>query len=150
MKENRNILDNADLRRNPFTVPDGYFASVEDRVHERLDEMERRRLNPSPLKRVLEPVFALACTFALVYLVLIPVRHMSQNGAVRMTASAEVAESDTYRLFAEDNVSVVNISDYLETEDSFRSSLDMEFSEEEILDYLEHNVSYSFLASLYE
>ena len=63
MKETKNILDQESLRKAPFTVPEGYFATVEDRVRERVAKPAKA----SPLWRVLKPGIAVAAMFLIIF-----------------------------------------------------------------------------------
>jgi len=49
-------LDNKDLRKMPFTVPEGYFANMPEKMQDRV-------LAKTPAKRRLVPYMALAASF---------------------------------------------------------------------------------------
>ena len=63
MKETKNILEQDSLRQAPFTVPEGYFATVEDRVRERIAKPARS----SRLWTVLKPGIAVAAMFLIIF-----------------------------------------------------------------------------------
>ena len=63
MKETKSILEQDSLKRAPFTVPEGYFATVEDRVRERIAKPARS----SRLWTVLKPGIAVAAMFLVIF-----------------------------------------------------------------------------------
>ncbi|MDD2293975.1 MAG: hypothetical protein PHD07_07200 [Bacteroidales bacterium] len=63
MDEIKNILDNPDLKRNAFSVPEGYFAKMEDSVRERI----KAPVHESLFLKYFKPAFGLLCSFALIF-----------------------------------------------------------------------------------
>ena len=57
MKE---ILENRDLKEFPFNISDGYFASLEERVRERI---KGEQVGKRSIWTILKPSFALAAAF---------------------------------------------------------------------------------------
>ena len=62
MKETKNILENESLRKTPFTVPEGYFDTVEDSVRARMEKPAGR---PRPWT-ILKPALLTACMFLVI------------------------------------------------------------------------------------
>ena len=62
-QKERDILQDIKLKQNPYVVPEGYFASVEDAVHEKIHNQQPENALVSALKSGL----ALACMFAIVF-----------------------------------------------------------------------------------
>ena len=62
-QKERDILQDSKLKQNPYTVPEGYFASVEDAVHDKIHNQQPENALVSALKSGL----ALACTFAIIF-----------------------------------------------------------------------------------
>ena len=59
----RDILQSANLKENPFVVPQGYFASVEDAVHQKIHKEEK----VNPLVSFFKTGIALASVFGIVF-----------------------------------------------------------------------------------
>lgn len=60
----QDILQRSSLKENPYTLPKGYFAMVEDSVHKRIHKEEE------PEKRwitILKPAVMLAVTFGVIF-----------------------------------------------------------------------------------
>lgn len=64
MEEFNNILDNPDLKKLSFSVPEGYFAKMEDQVREIIATPEHV---PSGIMRYFKPALGLLCSFGLVF-----------------------------------------------------------------------------------
>ncbi len=62
MKNIGDILDDKKMRTRPFSVPEGYFETVEARVHDRIEASQRR---PS-LVAILRPAVLMACMFLII------------------------------------------------------------------------------------
>ena len=62
MKNIGNILDDPKFKTRQFSVPEGYFESVEARVHDRIEASQRR---PS-LVAILRPAVLMACMFLII------------------------------------------------------------------------------------
>lgn len=60
----RDILQNPSLKENPFVVPDGYFASIEDSVHRKIYAGKE---NINPLLAFLKTSVTLASVFGIVF-----------------------------------------------------------------------------------
>ena len=63
MKETKNMLEQESLKQAPFTVPEGYFGSVEDCVRERIAKPAKS----SRLWTVLKPGIAVAAMFLIIF-----------------------------------------------------------------------------------
>jgi hypothetical protein len=62
-------------KKNPFTVPEGYFDQFPDRLMSRIDQMESPHKKGTLWIRYLRPALGLAASFALVALMLyVPVK----------------------------------------------------------------------------
>lgn len=59
MKNSKNILDKAEAKENPFTVPDGYFSDFADRV-----ENACKKDNTARFGKSIAPLLAMAASFA--------------------------------------------------------------------------------------
>ena len=62
-QKEKDILQESKLKQNPYTVPEGYFASVEDAVHHKIHNQQPENALVSAFKSGL----ALACTFAIIF-----------------------------------------------------------------------------------
>lgn len=59
----RDILQSANLKENPFDVPQGYFSSVEDAVHQKIHTEQK----VNPLVSFFKTSIALASVFGIVF-----------------------------------------------------------------------------------
>ena len=97
MKETKNILENEALRKAPFTVPEGYFDTVEESVRARMEKPAGRT---SPWT-ILKPALLTACMFLVIlgigYATLSltgTLGSRAENAAVLAEASVEEAQLD--------------------------------------------------------
>ncbi|MBQ2243208.1 MAG: hypothetical protein II318_03225 [Bacteroidales bacterium] len=60
-----NILDEIKNKKRPFSVPDGYFSSVEDSVKDRIRTPQKR--GDSPIWASIKTGFALAFSFVFIF-----------------------------------------------------------------------------------
>lgn len=124
MKETKNILEQESLKQAPFTVPEGYFQTVEDRVRERIAKPERS----TRLWTVLKPGIAVAAMFLIIFG--IGYATLSLTGTLGSGKSARLAEAEP--------VSVV--------EENLNEAIGA-VPDEELLEYLSETVSWSDLQS---
>lgn len=64
-KDYKNILEQEELKKSPFTLPEGYFSQMEDGVRERISANGAPKSSTS--WGVLKPAFALVCSFLLIF-----------------------------------------------------------------------------------
>lgn len=115
-------MDNLDEKyrsKNPFSVPDGYFESLEDRVMERVQEVKKPK-RPSVLQ-VLKPYLGLAglFVFAMVVVQLLLPRFVDENRmlAKNVEQKAPVEQEEEEWVFDTDfNPSREEIIEYLSQE----------------------------------
>lgn len=62
MNKERDILGKIRESGSPFSVPDGYFNGIEDRVREKISVPERK----SPVWTIAKPALILTCMFAVI------------------------------------------------------------------------------------
>jgi len=115
------VMDNLDEKyksKNPFTVPDGYFDTLEDRVMSRMKETHRE----TTLLRILKPYFGLAALFAFAMIVVqlaLP-GLADENGTSmkkEMRQEVMVAQTEDENIFDPDfNPSREEIIEYLSQE----------------------------------
>jgi hypothetical protein len=132
MKMGKDILD--DLKRNPYSVPDGYF----DRLKGRLNEIAVSSVDtvPRSLWQRIRPYAALAACFAASFLI--------GNAILRKTAP-EASSSDQFykELMYSDLIPVTQPYAIFEMEDEE----EMETSDEDIINFLiETGVSVELIA----
>ena len=120
MKDTKNILEQESLKKAPFTVPEGYFATVEDRVHERIAKPAKT----SRLWTVLKPGIAVAAMFLIIFG--IGYATLSLTGTLGSGRSAQLLAE------AEPEISVVeaDLNEKIE-----------ELSDDELMEYLSETVS---------
>ena len=121
MKENRDILDSAELRKMPFKVPEGYFEQLQQRSEEIASS--DRKAAPTLLGR-LAPYAALAASFLILVVGgTFVLRHSSSSKVEvdpaayyeEMYASAgEMTEEDIVEYLIWSGASVEEFSDLLD------------------------------------
>ena len=63
MNNNNDILQRNEFRQSPFTVPEGYFASLEDSLRDKVLVTGKM---PAGFVGVLKPALMMACSFAVI------------------------------------------------------------------------------------
>ena len=124
MKDTKNILEQASLKQAPFTVPEGYFLTVEDRVRERIAKPER----DTRLWTVLKPGMAVAAMFLIIFG--IGYATLSLTGTLGSGRSAQLAQAESVSAVEE------NLNEAIEA-----------VPDEELLEYLTETVSWADLQS---
>jgi hypothetical protein len=102
-----NKMNDTYEQRNPFSVPEGYFDSLEDRVMSRVREEERPRR--TRLTRVLRPFMGWAALLAIVVLA----ARWAFTGSIPYLENVEVSET---QLDADFNPTSEEILEYLTQE----------------------------------
>lgn len=77
-------------RKNPFTTPENYFDSIEDRIMNSIEHEEKIKKSSGAgnIYRLLKPALGLAASFALVFLlVYYPVKYFSSNKVAQTTTT---------------------------------------------------------------
>lgn len=137
MKEKFN-MENRHLRDNPYSVPDGYFSTLQDSISERVSSSKRG----TRLWNIARPQLALVASFAVVFLIAYATINLFSPGdGNRDTFTTEEAQVEAL---------------YVKTSfvDFYDSSADTLYSEEEsidpeeIVEYLSSNTGIIYLASL--
>lgn len=105
-------------RRNPFSVPDDYFASLEDRIMKRIEEEKRpKRIN---YVQLLKPYFGMAAIFLIAIF------------AVKVVAPGFI---DSDRMLIKNQGSKTTLGPY-EQKNISELNLDFNPTDEEIIEYL--------------
>lgn len=144
----RDILQSANLKENPFVVPQGYFASVEDAVHQKIHKEEK----VNPLVSFFKTGIALASVFGIVFGL--------GYGAMYLTDTLDTTESPIPAVASNEEanideliISAIGNSPIMETEEEIENSPDMSdtlsINKEMIEQYLiDSDLSISALAAL--
>lgn len=144
----RDILQSSNLKENPFVVPQGYFASVEDAVHQKIHKEEK----VNPLVSFFKTGIALASVFGIVFGL--------GYGAMYLTDTLDTTESPIPAVASNeeaniDELIISAIGNYpiMETEEEIENSPDMSdtlsINKEMIEQYLiDSDLSISALAAL--
>mgnify|MGYP000858748057 FL=1 len=137
MKEKFN-MENRHLRDNPYSVPDGYFSTLQDSISERVSSSKRG----TRLWNIARPQLALVASFAVVFLIAYATINLFSpgdgNGGTFTTEEAQIEALYVKTSFV----------------DFYDSSADTLYSEEEsidpeeIVEYLSSNTGIIYLASL--
>lgn len=121
----RDILQNANLKENPFSVPQGYFSSVEEAVHQKIHKEEK----VNPLVSFFKTSIALASVFGIIFGL--------GYGAMYLTDTLDT------------NTSATQAPVYASNEEENTDEFTISASEEEIEQYLiDSDLSISALAAL--
>lgn len=124
MKDTKNILEQEALKQSPFTVPEGYFVTVEDRVRERIAAPART----SRLWMVLKPAITVAAMFLIIFG--IGYATLSLTGTLNSGRQAQMlADADT-----EISVVEAGLNDAIE-----------EIPDDELMEYISDTVSWADL-----
>ncbi len=116
MNEKKDILEQLRNSQSGFSVPEGYFDTIEDRVREKISNPRAAH----PVWAVAKPALLLSCMFVLILAI----------GYGTMTITGTSSSGETGKL-AEDGAEVVMEQDFSHLED------------DEIIDYLAENLSFS-------
>lgn len=138
MKEKFNI-DQPHLRENPYTVPQGYFNSLQDAVSEKISSEKKQPGTWS----VVKPQLALVSSFVVIFLMgYVAVRLFTPNLTVTPDKNIS-AESEYF----EGNFMETSFIDFY---DSAKDSLlkEEQVDPNEIVEYLNTNASSVYIASL--
>jgi predicted outer membrane lipoprotein len=150
-----NILERDYLKENPYTLPKGYFAQLEDsvskRIHTDTNEQERG------LVPFLKTAVMLACTFGIIIGMGYGAMYMTNQS--KESTTTQLVENDSYYntpdgLAEDDIIEIMSTAAILETlaeEDEFaQNNFDsLEVNKDNIEEYLiESNISLITLASL--
>lgn len=118
MEEKMNKLDELE-KRNPFTVPDGYFLTLNDEIMNRLPEKERIVARKVTMWKRTQPWLYMAAMFLGAFFIIQSIQN--QSGAKRAKPEEEIA--------------AIN---YTQLNDNYWSNV--QISEEEFYEYLEEQL----------
>lgn len=135
MRNEKDILQEEGLRKNPFTLPEGYLEKMETAVGESIASPER-----SMFRTILKPALGLAVAFALVF--------GMGYGVLALTGTLQrgAQQDESIALFEEGFVSTRIMDFYNEEEDAVAEET---IDEEEMMDYLETELSFSDISEIY-
>lgn len=139
MNETNNILEQSTARENPFTVPEGYFFSVEDSIGSRIAQLEHE----SRLMSVLKPAVLMAAMFGLIFFMgygMLSVTGSVNRGSEEATLASGSQEGqyigyDRLQFYYDDNLAYQeNVQDIGEVQDN------------DIMDFLDQELSIADIA----
>lgn len=120
MNKEKDILGKIRESGNPFSVPEGYFGGVEDRVRERMSAGEKK----SPVWAVAKPALILTCMFVVILGI--------GYGTMALTGTSA---SDRF-------------AEHTEEADVLADQTFTSMEDEELIDYLTENLSSSDIEML--
>ncbi|MCK9304047.1 MAG: hypothetical protein PHP30_09875 [Bacteroidales bacterium] len=132
-------IEQPGLKSNPYSVPDGYFDNLQNSVSERISAGKRE----NGVLRILKPQLALVSVFAFVFLLgygvfkLLPIQ----------SSAPENSLTDRYSLLEECQLKSSFIDFYDQKTDSL-TSVKKDIDPQEIIEYINTDVSILYLASL--
>ena len=143
-KSNKDILDNPDLKMNPWSPPQEYFRTLEDRVHLAIKEKEE---NPSTVISRLKPSFMLFLMFGIIA----GIGYLSLKLTDTLQKPSAIAEKDGIMALIEngylkssfieeyyDEIDLGNLYSDAMQEITFERIMDENLQEDEILDYIDY------------
>ena len=144
MKNNIDILQKEEFKQNPFNVPEGYFASLEDSLRDKVFVTEKK---PAGFVGVLKPALMMACSFAVILGLGYGILSMTGSLSSQMSQMSEYDEIAA----AVENLNPA-LFEYLDELDFDSYQAQFTPSDEEILDYFAtpstDAVLYNYLASI--
>ncbi|MBR7157673.1 MAG: hypothetical protein IKD16_04680 [Bacteroidales bacterium] len=154
----QDILERASLRENPYSLPQGYFAMVEDSVQKRIHNQESA-IPQNRLVEMLKPCLMLAITFGVIfglgYGAMYVTGTTSQNEERPLIVQESSNDESSNQLEDDsffDTVPSITIIESLaeaESDDSFSEFENDQANKDNIEQYLiESNISLITLASL--
>lgn len=138
MKENFNI-EQPHLKENPYSVPEGYFSSLQDVISERISQKDSN----SGAWRLIKPQLALVSTFAFVFLLGYGAMKIFSPSAVESGSGILMSNS---QLVEEHHLETSFIDFFDDETDSLTKKT--EIDPEQIIEYLNNDASIVYLASL--
>ena len=143
-KSKKEILDNPDLKKNPWSPPEEYFSTLEERVHLAIKEEEES--TPSLISR-LKPSLMLFLMFGII----VGVGYLSLKLTDALQKPSAIAEKDGIMALIEngylkssfieeyyDEIDLGNLYSDAMQEITFERIMDENLSEDEILDYIDY------------
>ena len=76
----KDIMDSP-LKTNPYRVPEGYFSSLEGKLHDRIENGYTGNRHENAWERMLKPAFGLALSFGLVFAIGFGIMKLSGTSA---------------------------------------------------------------------
>ena len=144
----RDILQSANLKENPFVVPQGYFASVEDAVHQKIHKEEK----VNPLVSFFKTGIALASVFGIVFGLGYGAMYLTDTldttkSSIPAYASTDEANIDEFIISAIGNYPIMETEEEIENSPNMSDTLNI--NKEMIEQYLiDSDLSISALAAL--
>ena len=81
-KQEKNRKANLAGNSNPFTVPEGYFDTFQERLMERIETEDVKSKPLQTLIRILRPVLAMVASFVLIFFIIyIPIKQIGFSTA---------------------------------------------------------------------
>ncbi|MCI1779046.1 MAG: hypothetical protein LKI53_03720 [Bacteroidales bacterium] len=131
----KDILNNKELRKNPFTTPDGYFSDIENDIREKIHSGKEKS---SEGKSLLRAAMTLALSFLLIFAIGAGIMKISEGislGGRHITAGNMNSPEDSINI---ENF-IVNIMDESMAESTIADLSEKDYPElssESIEDYL--------------
>lgn len=154
----QDILERASLRENPYSLPQGYFAMVEDSVQKRIHNQESAEPQ-NRLVEMLKPCIMLAVTFGVIFGLGYGAMYITGTASQSEERPLIVQESNTDEssnqleddsIFdAIHSITIIESLAEVESDDSFAAFEENQVNKDNIEQYLiESNISLITLASL--
>lgn len=137
----KDIMDSP-LKTNPYRVPEGYFSSLEGKLHDRIENGYTGNRHENAWGRMLKPAFGLALSFGLVFAIGFGIMKLSGTSA-GVASEEEIISMEEYDLMK-------TMAAYGFTEEEEETG-DETFTDDEFFEYLlgEDKVML-YLAATYE
>jgi hypothetical protein len=140
------MINDPEINKPPFSVPDGYFESFTSRLMERIETEREPRIHEKPY-RTLRSGLAIAATIAALILAGYVIIKLSLDNGRKTEPQQEFADIIEYYIYDFDDETIIAVFN----EETNLNYLNNIYKEEEIVNYLseEDDLDYSELKDLY-
>lgn len=113
-------------KQNPYTVPEGYFDSLQEKIRSRIENGEKDAFSADALNRFVKPALGMAAAFGLVFAIGFTIMKLSSGySSDNFSDMMSIEEYDMMR------AAVINGFD-----DDSTTTADNDLTDEEVVEYL--------------
>lgn len=113
-------------KQNPYTVPEGYFDSLQEKIRFRIENGKKETFSADPWNRFVKPALGMAAAFGLVFAIGFTIMKLSSGySSDNFSDMMSIEEYDMMR------AAVINGFD-----DDSTTTADNDLTDEEVVEYL--------------
>lgn len=113
-------------KQNPYTVPEGYFDSLQEKIRSRIENGKKEAFSADPWNRFVKPALGMAAAFGLVFAIGFTIMKLSSGySSDNFSDMMSIEEYDMMR------AAVINGFD-----DDSTTTADNDLTDEEVVEYL--------------